>query len=342
MSRPKISILTDPVPFGIYFPVEVAKHLLRKVKRWLRPLPHYMVSNYRGHPAVTRSLVEGLTKINASANYNPKSFNEIGETVVILSGAPALQQAIKLKRNGHIKKILAGPNILEFPSDYNALISSKEVDLCITPCEWTNRLYEDICPELIGRCIAWPAGVDTSYWKPDTTKHRSTILIYEKQRKGPVGPVEPYKKWLESQGYKVEIIKCGEYTASVFINILERTQLMVGFVIDESQGLAWAEAWSADVPTLIWRNTKNSNRGRTYETSTAPYLSKNTGLFFDNLENFKNVFSKWESEKDSFNPRQWVLENMSDEVCARLMCQLANGTHNGSFSLNRCNEYIQN
>jgi hypothetical protein len=100
---------------------------------------------------------------------------------------------------------------------------------------------------------------------------------------------------------------------------------MVGFVIDESQGLAWAEAWSADVPTLIWRNIENSNRGRSYVTSTAPYLSINTGLFFDDFENFKIIFAKWESKKDEFRPREWVLENMSDEVCARLICQLAIG-----------------
>ena len=325
MSRPQITVLTDPVPYGRYFPIEVVKHILRKIKRWLRPLPHYMVSNYRGHPAVTRSLVEGLVKINASANYNPRSYGDIGETVVILSGVPALKQAIKLKQKGYIKKILAGPNMVELPSDYDGIISTKEVDLCVTPCEWTNKLYEEICPELIGRCVAWPAGVDTSYWKPEITTHKSTILIYEKQRKGPVGPVEPYKKWMEAQGYKVEIIKCGEYTLPGFLTALKRTQLMIGFVIDESQGLAWTEAWSADVPTLIWRNIENSIRGRRYITSTAPYLSINTGLFFDDFENFKIIFAKWESMKDAFRPRQWVLENMSDEVCARLICQLAIG-----------------
>jgi hypothetical protein len=282
-----------------------------------------MASIYRGHPAVTRSLVEGLAKINASANYNPRSFDDIGEVVMILSGVPALKQAIKLKRKGYIKKILAGPNMVEIPSDYEGIISSKEVDLCVTPCEWTNKLYEEICPELIGRCVAWPAGVDTSYWKPDIRIHRATILIYEKQRKGPVGPVEPYKNWLEAQGYKVEIIKCGEYTLTGFLTVLKRSQLMVGFVIDESQGLAWAEAWASDVPTLIWRNTQNSIRGRSYGTSTAPYLSDDTGLFFDDFENFKTIFVKWESAKDSFHPRQWVLENMSDEVCARLIFQLA-------------------
>jgi hypothetical protein len=323
LSRPLLTVLTDPVPFGIYFPAEIAKHLLRKVKRWFRPIPHYMVSSYRGHPAVTRSLVEGLEKIHASANYNPRFFDEIGETVLVLSGIPALKQAIRLKRKGYIKKLLAGPNMVEMPSDYESLAASPELDLYVINCEWTKKMYEDDCPDLIGRCVIWPAGVDTDYWKPDSSQLRETILIYEKQRKGPVGPVEPYKKWIEEKGYKVQVIKCGEYSLPEFLNALQRAQLMVGFVIDESQGLAWAEAWSADVTTLIWRNTSSSIRGRILETSTAPFLTDDNGLFFDDFENFKIVFLQWESMKSSFQPRQWVLEHMSDEACARLFCQLA-------------------
>jgi hypothetical protein len=324
LSPPLLTVLTDPVPFGIYFPIETTKRLLRKIKRKLKPLPHYMVSSYRGHPAVTRSLVEGLAKIHASANYNPNSLIEIGETVVVLSGISALKQAIRLKRKGHIKHLLAGPNMMELPSDYNGLAASPEVDFYIINCEWTKKLYEDDCPALVGRCVIWPAGVDTEYWKPDPSQTRDTILIYEKQRKGPVGPIEPYKKWMEEQGYKVQVIKCGEYFLDEFLHTLQHTQLMLGFVIDESQGIAWAEAWSADVPTLIWRNIHNSYRGRNFESSTAPYLTKDTGLFFDDFENFKFVFTQWESMKNSFHPRQWVLENMSDEVSASLLCQLAN------------------
>ena len=322
MSRPLLTVITDPVPFGIYFLTEFTKRILRKVKRWFKPIPHYMVSNYRGHPAVTRSLVEGLIKIGASANYNPKSYSQIGETVLVLSGIPALKQAIQLKRKGYIKKLFAGPNMVEFPSDYDGLAASKEIDRYVINCEWTKKLYEEDCSALIGRCIIWPAGVDTDYWKPNSNQHRDTILIYEKQRKGPVGPIAPYKKWMEELGYKVEIIKCGEYTLPEFLNALHHAQLMVGFVIDESQGIAWAEAWSADVPTLIWRNTSSSLRGRKYVCSTAPYLHKENGLFFDDFDHFKIVFMQWVSMKSSFQPRQWVLEHMSDEACARLLCQL--------------------
>ena len=323
MPRPLLTVLTDPVPYGTYLPVEIAKYLLRKIKRKLNPLPHYMVSKYRGHPAVTRSLVEGLAKINADANYNPRSYNRIGETVLVLSGIPALKQAIQLKRKGYIKKLLAGPNMVEFPSDHNGLAASPEVDQYVVNCDWAKVLYEQDCPSLAGRCIIWPAGVDAEYWKPDPTKQRDTILIYEKQRKGPVGPVGPYKQWMEQQGYKVEIIKCGEYTLAEFLTALQRSQLMVGFVLDESQGIAWAEAWSADVPTLIWRNERNVVRGRAYDCTTAPFLTAENGLYFDNLEHFKIVFRQWTETKSLFRPRPWLLENMSDEVCAQMLCQLA-------------------
>lgn len=323
MHRPLLTVLTDPVPYGTYFPIVFAKCILRKIKRFLKPIPHYMISPYRGHPAVTRSLVEGLIKAGIDANYNPKSHHEIGNTVVVLSGISALKQAIRLKRKGYIKKILAGPNMVEFPTDYNSLITSKEVDLCVTPCDWTNTLYQNISPELFGRCVAWPAGVDIDYWKPNNELNRDTILIYEKQRKGPVGPVSPYKEWLQRKGYKVEIIRCGEYTLDEFLSALQRSFLMVGFVVDESQGLAWAEAWSADVPTLIWRNTLSTLRGISYDCSTAPYLNSENGLFFDNFEDFKLVFFDFEVRKSLLTPRQWVLDNMSDEVCAINLCRIA-------------------
>jgi hypothetical protein len=184
-------------------------------------------------------------------------------------------------------------------------------------------MYQEDNPALVGRCVIWPAGVDIEYWKPEEDQTRETILIYEKQRKGPVGPIEPYLEWIEEQGYKVELIKCGEYELDDFRVALQRAHLMVGFVIDESQGLAWAEAWSVDVPTLIWRNTSNLIRGRIIETSTAPFLSDETGLFFNDFNDFKTVFSFWGKSKTSFHPRKWVLNNMSDESCAILLCKLA-------------------
>ena len=183
-------------------------------------------------------------------------------------------------------------------------------------CDWTLDLYVGDCPSLKNRCLIWPAGVDTGYWKPDKRIKSDSILIFEKQNKGPVGPVLPYADYLRSLGWKVNILKYGSYSHKEYRSLLQKSVLMIGFVIDESQGIAWAEAWSVGVPTLIWENNENTFRGRTYTTSTAPYLCAENGLFFDNLNDFKKKFSFWERNKKNFTPRKWVIKNMSDEVCS--------------------------
>ena len=119
------------------------------------------------------------------------------------------------------------------------------------------KLYIEDNPSLKGKVFSWPAGVDTNYWKPSTLKKTDQILIYEKQNKGPVGPVQPYVNYLRTIGWKVEVLQYGTFIHPQYLNALQNSSLMIGFVTDESQGIAWSEAWSCDVPTLIWRNTIN-------------------------------------------------------------------------------------
>ena len=89
--RPVLTILTDPIPFGSYRVSEGVIAVLRTLKRVVAPLPHYMRSEYRGHFAVTRSLVEGLRKIGVHASYNPSKLRDVAEVVVVLSGVRALR-----------------------------------------------------------------------------------------------------------------------------------------------------------------------------------------------------------------------------------------------------------
>jgi hypothetical protein len=310
-----VTFLTDPLPIGRYMISELARKIYSGARRMLNP-PRYNYGSYRGHFAVTRSVIEGLKTCGLSHNYNPSAPKDLFDTVVVLSGVRTLRQAIELKRRGYFKKLFAGPNIVVFASDHNSLIASPEVDVVITPSQWVVDLYLADSPSLNHRCLAWPAGVDTNYWTPTLGLVRENILIFEKQNKGPVGPIAPYVEYLNLKGYKVEVIRYGEYTHVDYLEALNRARLMLGFVVDESQGIAWAEAWAANVPTLIWRNELNTYRGRSYRVSTAPYLNASNGLFFDNFEDFKGKFACWEQNADTFTPRAWTLANMSDQVCA--------------------------
>lgn len=317
------TIITDPLPIGKHLLIEVSKNILRKLKYIFVPRPVGSHPFYRGHIGVTRSLIEGLVKKNLlSYNYNPNFYTRIYQTVVVLSGVSSLKQAISLKRKGKIQKLIAGPNIVIFSSDFNNLIASEEIDCIITPAEIINQLYILDNASLKGRICAWPAGVNTDFWKPEQSIVRNQILIYEKQSKGPVGPVEPYRDYLISLGYQVIIFKYGNYSITEYREQLFKSILMIGFVSDESQGLAWAEAWASDVPTFIWQNELHIYEGRKYSCSTAPYLTEESGIFFSDFEDFKLKFLRWENSEFDFKPRKWCVENMSDEVCAEKLIEI--------------------
>jgi len=317
-----LSILTDPIPYGDKFFYQFLKKVFIKLRYIVKKIFGMQVTKYRGHSAVTRSLVEGLRQLSFNFNYNPFSVRDLHDTVLVLSGIETLNQAIDLKKKGKIHKLIAGPNIIVFSSDANSLITSQEIDLVITPAEIINQLYILDNPGLQDRISAWPAGVDTDFWKPNAEITRKQILIYEKQIKGPVGPVEPYADYLHSLGYQVHIIQYGSYTLKKYKEQLLQACLMIGFVTDESQGIAWAEAWSTNVPTFIWYNDTNTYRGRDYNCTTSPYLSNDTGVFFDDINDFKIKFRQWERQEFNFVPRKWCIENMSDVVCAQKLLSI--------------------
>lgn len=324
-----LSVLTDPLPNGRHVLTEPLKKTARLLRNAVNPPAVFTRSPYRGHFAVTRSLVEGLQKAGIPSNYNPQKLSELGETVVVLSNLGALRQSIGLKRAGVVRKLLAGPNLVEFPSDARDLLCAEEVDFCITPGPLTCRIYVEDCPELAGRCFPWPAGVDTRYWIPSAEKANGrSILFYDKRSQGRTDAMEPYVALVEAKGYQVSILRYGSYLREEYRDRLQRSHLLIGFTAAESQGIAWAEAWAADIPTLMWRKDRHSfdhprSRGRTFATSPAPHLTEATGRFFSNRDEFSRVFADWESGCLKFAPREWVLGNMSDEVCARRLYRLA-------------------
>lgn len=328
MSLKPLTILTDPIPFGRYMVSEILKKIYRYFRNIIIGIPKGQHSFYRGHFAVTRSLLQGLDNCKYEYVYNPNSIHHLTDTVLVLSGVKTLEQAVQLKEQGVIKKLLAGPNIIIFSSDHNSLIANRWIDAVITPAEIINELYVLDNPTLKGRILSWPAGVNTNYWKPDDNKRKNQILIYEKQVKGPVGPISPYVDYLQNSGYDVRVIQYGSYSLVEYLSELQKSILMIGFVTDESQGIAWAEAWSSDVPTFIWNNHTNVYRGRSYLCSTAPYLTDDNGIFFDNFNDFQIKFNQWEKGHFKFQPRKWCLENMSDEVCAQKLIDIVHSIEN--------------
>jgi len=316
----KLTVLTEPVQDRSWgYPIAKARKTILSFKNFV--LRDIMRRPNYGPSAVARNLVKGLEKIGANFNYNPAGLKDVGETVVVLSDLYALSQAIQWKREGRIKRLLAGPNLVILPSDCKELITVKEIDIYLVNSNWTYQMYITDAPELLGRCVAWPTGVDIDFWTPKTNHLNSKqILIFQKN--GPSDLTDSCKKLIKSLGYNVIEIVYGKYKPSEYLQKLHTAEMEVFFSKSESQGIALLEAWAANVPTLVWNRGYMTYKGRDWTASSAPYLSDETGLFFRDFETFESAFIRWEKTKDNFNARKWVLENMSDEISAKKLYEL--------------------
>lgn len=323
--KSQLTILTLPIPEGplgtrsrVWLATRALNYSLRGLKL---PL-------YGGHFAVTRSIIEGSQKANLPTNYNPSNISDVAKKVHVLSGVLPLRQMISWKRKGIIDQLSCGPNIVLRSNEHNSIIASQEVDAVVNHCDWACEFWAHDHPKLLQYCLYWGAGVDHEYWKPPRYSRRDRILILDKRDSNQdPSRIFQYVDHLKACGWPVDIITRtinSGYTHIHYRSLLHRAALLVGFTVgSESQGIAWAEAWASDVPTLILQQTRNSIQGISFRCSTAPFLSSETGMFFNDFSDFKSKFSYWSSRSYAFSPRRWVLSNMTDELASRdLYCKL--------------------
>jgi hypothetical protein len=175
-----LTVLTEPVSRVHQGPIASLVQFFEEV-RGVRASVHEKAKCYGGHAAVTRSLLEGLTRLEVQYQYNPRFIPQVGDTVIVLAGIAPLDQAIAWKRAGRISTLLAGPNIVVRPTDYGGLIAEPEIDACIVPSQWVGTAYVEDAPTLAGRIKVWAAGVDERYWN-GLRPHASskTVLLYQK------------------------------------------------------------------------------------------------------------------------------------------------------------------
>jgi len=321
MTNDSITVLTDTVPTRIishYY--DIKRYIVQNCKLRLKR-HNILYQKYGGHSAVTRSLIIGLDKLDIDYNYNPKYISDLNENVIVLANINALKQAICLKREGKISRLFAGPNLVILPSDNIDLMTAKEIDKLIVPSQWVRDAYVVDAPSLSERCIVWPVGVNAEYWKPQQMpkSQKSDILFYIKNT--PQDLSEPYQQMMREEGHSITTITYGRYDSRQYLSALQRCKVAIFFTKTESQGVALAEAWSVNVPTIVYRVSEWVHRdypNKIFAASSAPYLCPSTGSFFSNENDFKECMRNIaEPPNGQFSPRKWILNNMVDEICAK-------------------------
>ncbi len=276
----------------------------------------------RGPQAVTSSLVRGLSEIGFEFTVNPRSGKLFENAPVFVNESiAALKWGIGAKKAGLIKQLIAGPNLVVLPTEKEAVLSAPEIDLILQPSDWVRDLYISLNPALAGKIRVWPAGVELP---PESgAKKRDLVLIFNKLPPAARLP-EKISGFLRKLDVKYEQIDYGRFGRGDYFKALDSARVMIYLSDSESQGIALAEAWARNVPTLVYnRGYMEYNGFKWYDKKiSAPYLSAYTGLFFGGADDFETRFSDFWNNLSVYTPRQYVSDNLTDKICAQKFLEL--------------------
>jgi glycosyltransferase involved in cell wall biosynthesis len=324
MSRPYLTVLTAPVP-------DTRQRLIGDLRRRIRPLvkpgvPLPATSPYPGHYALVRSVVEGLRTINADFNFNPRRLSDVAR-VVYAPANEALRQAAALKREGRIDYLVAGPVNALFADECDGILQLPEIDRLIVAHEWALEFYRE-SPALRDKSRACPCGVDTDVWKPAGRREAGSLaLIYWKS--GGEEFCDHVETIVRRCGLEPRRVRSmhGDhaiFTPADYRRLLEQSAIGVFLSTFETQGLALAEAWSMDVPTLVWDPQGTAEwRGRAFASrSSAPYLTPATGRAWRTIDELEPALRGALRDRAAFRPREWVLGHMTDAICSAALLEI--------------------
>jgi hypothetical protein len=323
MPRPFLTVLTAPVPSARSRLYQGLKNRLRPLVKPGARLPR--ASPYPGHYAVVRSVVEGLRAVHADFNFNPRRIGEVAR-VVYAPANEALLQAAALKRRGAIDYLVAGPVNALFADECDGILLMPEIDRLIVAGEWALDFFRE-SPPLVAKSRVCPCGVDEKYWKPTGRARTNIALVYWKS--GDKAFCEQVEHIVRTCGLEPRVVRSrhGEHNhfgPDDYRRLLDETGVGVFLSTFETQGLALAEAWSMDVPTVVWDPRGDAEwLGRHFQSrSSAPYLTPATGRLWRTLDELEPALRGALDGRSAFRPREWVLAHMTDAIRSAALLEI--------------------
>jgi hypothetical protein len=213
-----------------------------------------------------------------------------------------------------------GPHFSVFPNEKLLKIKSKNTAFVILS-EWVKKIWQsyNICDNL--NLIDIPFPVDTEKFnevKP--IQNRNLVFIYYKSRHPQeLNFIENILQQFNIS-YKIFSYK-HRYNENDYLEYLQNSRFGVWVDAHESQGFALEEALSCNVPLFVW-NIKSMNQeyGQNHPdipATTIPYWDERCGEYFYDMTDFRDKFNKFFNNLESYKPREYVLENLSPEVCEK-------------------------
>jgi len=255
---------------------------------------------------------EGLEKIleNLGFIFFYGNINNIKDYDIIYS--PSIPIDTAQYKN---KKFIFGPHFSVFPN--NLLESINNIynnSIYIQPSNWVVELWKDANNFLPVKQFPFPVNTE----RFGERKIKNKVFIYFKRRSPKERTI--LQNFLKNRNIEYLIFDyVKKYNENDYLNFLKESKF--GIILDahESQGFAIQEALSCDVPLLVWNVVRLSQEYKSnYPTSFAssiPYWDSRCGEVFHNSYELNDKFNTFISKLDTYKPRNFILENLSLNIC---------------------------
>ena len=228
-----------------------------------------------------------------------------------------------------LSKFIFGPHFSVFPDKNQMdLISGNKNVIYVQPSEWAKNVWlnNPICKNI--RIEPLPFGVDTiKFNETKPINERNDVFIYFKRRQPE--ELNIINSFLLHYGIKARIFNYVErYDENEYINYLHNSKFGIWLDAHESQGFALEEALSCNVPLLVWNIVSMKQEyGSSYSNipaTTIPYWDERCGESFIDKNELFETFQKFINNLLNYKPREYILENLSIEVCNEKFIDLVN------------------
>ena len=224
------------------------------------------------------------------------------------------------------QKFLFGPHFSVFPESNLSLVFGHH-SVYVHPSLWASNVWKQYFNIYQIPILPLPFGVDTNKFQPNPSNPKTEVFLYYKRR----NPQEFHfvTQYLNSLKIPFRVFDyVNQYSEQDYLHFLQHAKF--GFILDahESQGFAIQEALSCNVPLFVWSVTNlNQEYGANYPSvlaTTVPYWDNRCGEVVYNQDDIATQFPIFLSivERNLYQPRQYILENLTREICSQKMKDL--------------------
>jgi hypothetical protein len=231
--------------------------------------------------------------------------------------------------------IILGASIMSHPLADPGVVDRFPIRRVLVQGHWNAAMFALVWGDRVRPCLF---GIDTDRWAPrEGLAKEFDVLVYDKVRwrheHFEAELINPILAHLRSRGLRVATIRYGSYREEDFESLALRSRSMIFLCEHETQGFAYQQVLSCGVPILAW------DRGGYWEdpeyfpgrvkfapVSSVPNWDGRCGERFAGAGQFTEAFGRfWPGvEAARYSPRDFILENLTLEKCARMYLDLWN------------------